>query len=414
MISRRQFFAGGSIGTLAAISGCLGSSLQLTGSPLSSWEPVENTWPLPWYNPENTSYNPNAESPQTGVESTSSLSIESASGTPLVLSENYIAVSGPSGGVFRREDLSPIWSPSKPVRDAAFAPPESGPEQRLYVATHESTDENQSTTITALTLEENTANVVFETEFPETASMILIATESHVFMGSFAGDGVILNSKGDKKWNLKGLYGAVSDGQVVTETVGPVRRYSAGSGGVVSSDPKEVWKNWGGHSTSHPAITEDTVLVGSSDFAGPDDGYVHAFDIEDGSLRWEPRSFGDYTGTPAIADDICYIVGHNPVSDERDDGHIAAVDITDGSTIWEKTVDWYPINPVVTGNRTLLVFHAAHYESDEDSGLAHLAAYDTQTGDEFWTYKPTAPIRSVCPVGEEIFIGTSKAVEVLE
>lgn len=413
MVSRRRILAGTSIGALSGIAGCLSSSSIVGGAELSTWTPAENTWPLPWYDPENTSYNPDAEPPRTSVERTRSVAIESAAwGTPLILSEAYVAVSGPNGGVFRRDDLSSVWNASTTVRDAAFAPPGNGTEQRLYVATHEQTDDQPKTTILALALEEDTVDVVFETEFPDTASMMLLATESHLFMGTFAGDAVILDSSGDEKCTLEGLYGAVSGSQVVTENVGPVRRYDTEASGFFGNGLEEVWKNRGGYSTSYPAIAEDTVLVGSSDFGPPSDGYLHAFDFVDGELRWEPRSFGEYTGTPAIAGDTCYVTGHNPITADRDNGRIAAVDLN-GSTIWDRTVDWYPHNPVVTGNGTLLVFHLA-YEPYEYPDLARLVAYDAQTGDELWTYESAAPIRSVCPVGDEIYVGTREAVEVLE
>lgn len=410
MVSRRKLLAGSALSGITAVSGCLSATPFSTSPDFITWSPSENTWPLPHYDPENTNYNPTARPSRSAVERKNSIEVESSI-IPPVISKNHIVINGPNGGIFQRDDLSSVWNPPMTTYGAAFAPTTDTSEPRLYVAQHQTADQ-PITILSGVALTDGEANIKFEKDI-NIDPLLIIATDSYLFLGGLESHSAIFDSFGDAKWEVDGIYGAISDNTIIMEQDGMVRRYDIKTNSLLSPSIEQIWEKSASPSTSYPALGEDTVLVGGSDFTPINEGYIHAFDLESGERKWEPKSFGELTSTPAVGDGICYLTGHSPTDSDRDDGKIAAVDITDGATLWETTVDWYAYNPILTGNNMLLVSHFG-YDSYEYSNLSHIAAYDIQTGDELWTYEATAPVMRLCPVGDEIYVATRETFEVLQ
>ncbi len=121
----------------------------------------------------------------------------------------------------------------------------------------------------------------------------------------------------------------------------------------------------GGPVRSSPAVTADTVYVGSGD------GMLYAIDRRSGEARWRFAAQGPVNGSPAVAGGVVYAGGG--------DGMIYALDATTGARRWQfATGGRAHSSPAVAGG----VVYAGSMDAD-----GHLYAIDRRSGELVWKFK---------------------------
>jgi outer membrane protein assembly factor BamB len=113
-------------------------------------------------------------------------------------------------------------------------------------------------------------------------------------------------------------------------------------------------------------------------------GNVYAVDGETGQQIWSD-SFNNYTvAAPIVKDGVVYIALAGSLDDELDlrNGSLVALDAKSGDEIWRESTD-APIftTPVFINENIVVAF--------VNQEILNLVVYDSEEGDELWTFRPT-------------------------
>lgn len=405
-LSRRRFLAGGTASILPVVAGCLSTASQ-KAPQIEGWRPPKGSWPLPWYDPQNRSYNPTASPPRRDPTVVQTFDLDRPMRDSLVV-DDHLAVYGDGARVFDRTSDDLVWSTDNSVFAAAFGPGDHpGVDRVLYLATE--ADDDRDAVVSALGFRDGGSESLFDTTIERQNVASVLPTESALFAGTRGVDCFALDPEtGNRIAKLRGRHAALHDGNLVTTTYGEVSA-SETTGLISDSEANPIWQvdDFEGRAY-HPAVANGRILVGGFGTAeGSTTGHLHCFDAETGDLLWEPRSFGWATWTPAVAGNVAYVAGNDPGSGT---GRVAAVDLTDGSIVWEHDLDWQPIDPIAAGNGVVLVRHDG---SSEDEWPGFVEAYDAETGRSLWSFEHETTVRRVRAVGEEIYLLTDVSLSVL-
>lgn len=140
---------------------------------------------------------------------------------------------------------------------------------------------------------------------------------------------------------------------------------------------------------STPTVLEDADLV----VVGAWSKYVHAYNIEDGSLAWE------YYAGARIMSSAAYAKGRQAIyvgslSPER---ALHAIDATNGEELWKLPMGGSVLSsPAISGDESLVVV---------GSGAGHVSAVDAETGELVWRHEIGGPVTSSPSlVGEHVYV----------
>lgn len=126
-----------------------------------------------------------------------------------------------------------------------------------------------------------------------------------------------------------------------------------------------VWKVEGAPVEAGLVVHEDVLL------AADVEGWVRAYDLTDGSVRWEVE-LGDRVGVkgaPALVD------GRLVVGDDR--GHVTALDASSGSILWERDVEAPVQVPLAAAKEAVYV----------PTTRGRMLALSTEDGAILWNYE---------------------------
>ena len=159
------------------------------------------------------------------------------------------------------------------------------------------------------------------------------------------------------------------------------------TGAVVAVDPakgKLLWVRKLGAVFSSAALAGNRLLVGS------DDGFLHALDLEKGTVIWSHRLGGKVRATPAVAGELA-IVGDF-------EGRLVAVRLADGARTW----CFEPGHPIYSS--ACLAGGLAVVGCNE----GHLHALDVATGSPRFEATTRGPVvASPTAVGERYLVGST-------
>ena len=220
-------------------------------------------------------------------------------------------------------------------------------------------------------------DVVYFGSYPGAVFALNLDSGSPVWASPFEPDGMVENSP------------AYSDGRIFVTTGGTD---STSLHAIDASSGSEIWTvtDLGSNFLTAPIVVGTTVYVGS------DDGYLDAFDVEDGSLLWSFDAGADVRSTPAFSSGVIYF--------GSDDG-VFAVDAISGELIWEEDYGFIRA-PVVYGQHFIDGNTQAHLYLPGMDGT--LTALDAQTGDFIWDYDTGAQIHaSPAVVSSEVYVANN-------
>ncbi len=147
---------------------------------------------------------------------------------------------------------------------------------------------------------------------------------------------------------------------------------SGGSAQNPIGNGSQLLKQWsastGGAVFSSPAISDDTVVVGS------DDESVRAFDAGSGAPRWKFATGGPVRSSPTIVGNNVYIASN--------DGYVYDLDLASGKVVWKTSTGFEIVARPAVANGTVVV------------GADKLYAFDAATGAKRWTFTPKQAIVS--------------------
>lgn len=178
-------------------------------------------------------------------------------------------------------------------------------------------------------------------------------------------DVIAIDTTGEEIWRNPdgGRNLAVADGTVYVSFPPGLRALSASDGSeqweyvvTVEGRPAEDAVS------SAPAVVNETVYFGLTDFAREDTAGIYALSTTDGSERWTMLFESDVViGAPAIADGVLYshAAGFADFSSERgtvEAGRAVALDAADGTRRWElgDAEDTVFFDPIVTEGLVLI------------------------------------------------------------
>ncbi|MCC5834747.1 MAG: PQQ-binding-like beta-propeller repeat protein [Opitutales bacterium] len=218
-----------------------------------------------------------------------------------------------------------------------------------------------------------------------------------VYFGSYPGAVFALDvDSGDPVWGspfepdgMVDKSPAYSNGRVFVTTAGSD---STSLHAINAETGAELWTeaDLGSSSLTAPIVVGNTVYVGS------DDGYLDAFDAEDGSLLWSFEAGAAVHSTPAFSDGVIYV--------GSDDG-VFAVDALSGEAIWSEDYSFIRA-PIAFGQHFIDGSPRSQLYLAGMDGM--LTALDAETGDFLWEYDTGAMIHgSPAVISNEVYVANN-------
>ncbi|WP_207586440.1 PQQ-binding-like beta-propeller repeat protein [Halomontanus rarus] len=182
-----------------------------------------------------------------------------------------------------------------------------------------------------------------------------------VLIGSRSEIRCVERGDGGRRWRAERYASGVNGG---TPTVDGDLVLTATALGVAAFDLADGSRRWetrfGLAGTTTPAVVDGAVFVGGNDAC------LHVLDRETGDLEWRRNVDGGVDAGPAVVDETVYI--------GTDAGSVYAFDRDDGSERWHSSVAGSGIESLAVGNG--LVCAGANGDS--------LTALDSETGTPIW------------------------------
>jgi outer membrane protein assembly factor BamB len=134
------------------------------------------------------------------------------------------------------------------------------------------------------------------------------------------------------------------------------------------------------------SISDKAVLNGDLVYVSSFDHKVHAFDKSSGAVRWTADSIAAIWGAPAYEDGLVFYMDL--------DGNIYAVDAQSGQPVWSESYNNYAVAAPIVKDGVVYIALAGDLETDSDTRGGSLVALDAKTGDKIWQEFAPAPIYS--------------------
>jgi len=189
-----------------------------------------------------------------------------------------------------------------------------------------------------------------------------------VYIGSFDYNVYALDAtNGDKIWSFP-TESFVESTPTFSDGVVYFGSFDNKTYAVDATTGQEIWSVETGHDLcvqSSPAVANGVVIIGSS-YAGTLHGSVFAYDVLDGSLKWEYKTDGLVFASPIVVGDVVYVGSSymGPVPDLNDPG----------SYTQEELAEFFSV--VLKGRR------------------GHVYALDASSGEEIWNYQTGGAVYS--------------------
>jgi len=405
-INRRDFTVA-TAGTICSIvSGCTAVEPSESGG-ISSWEPRPGNWPLSKYNLKNTNSNPTASPPIDAPNINKVINTSVRGITDVLIADNILVAYGHGIELININNMETITSRDGTILAAGFGPPTTN-QRRVYWV--KSGREDRNITVICASVGGESINQEFRATIENSGHFVnsLQITENYVLVGDSANNLTSVDRNSGK------IVDRESGSSV---TIGEERVFSTYGGSVVCyrsdeisggsfTESKNAWRATESLGRLRvPALADDSLLVGGySDGSTP--GHLHAFSVENGDPRWNARTYGWWTTTPAVGDGVVYSTGT--------EGTVVAISLDNGSVEWTTEIDFRPGEAFLIGNDTLLVRHSPDYGSTAPN-RAYLAAYDAATGEQLWDFNPdtTGEIYSIASVADRLYVPTGNKIYVL-
>ncbi|WP_144905935.1 outer membrane protein assembly factor BamB family protein [Halobellus captivus] len=204
---------------------------------------------------------------------------------------------------------------------------------------------------------------------------------------------------GEELWNIT-LGRSPVGSTVYGDTVYVTTRgdWDVYNGYVLAYDADDGTQRWA-YETTTPPTSAPTVTNGSV-YVGDSVGIVYALDADSGDESWTWEGDDEIPHAPTVADGIVYVPVNDLVPNFEVDvnqyrGYVYALDATDGSTIWEDPFVDAELDRGITSAPT--VHNGTLYVA---GGGDSLYAVDGMTGEEMWTFGTQAPMRAAPTVVE--------------
>jgi outer membrane protein assembly factor BamB len=126
----------------------------------------------------------------------------------------------------------------------------------------------------------------------------------------------------------------------------------------------------GGSISDKPKLNDELVYVASFD------RNIHAVEKATGDVRWTAGSEASVWGAPTFADGTVYYGDLN--------GNVYAVDGESGQEIWSESFNSYMVAAPVVKDGQVFVSTAGLLDTEPEERLGSLIALDAMTGDEMW------------------------------
>jgi len=171
---------------------------------------------------------------------------------------------------------------------------------------------------------------------------------------------------------------------------------NSGGGAAITGPTGSVTEQWtfttDGNNHTTPVIHDGTAYFGGGGGSNNTQSNVYAADIADGSEQWRFEHDTAFNTCGALSDDAYFIADN--------DGTLFALDPSDGTEIWrvEYGTQSYTAAPVPSDGRV--------YIGDADA--SGLYGFDTQTGEQVWSFATANAVGSAPAVGDEtVYLGTT-------
>lgn len=187
-----------------------------------------------------------------------------------------------------------------------------------------------------------------------------------------------------KLWQTSTQYAYASAPAVAGGTV-----YASGTNGLAAFRASDGTQSWNftpaatdtdpssfGTLSSSPAVTNDTVYVGSSD------GNLYAVDANNGDERWRFATGGSVYSSPVVVNDRIYV--------GSTDGRVYALD-SNGDEVWRASTGRPVLSSPAVANGTVYVGNGEGGGNDVTAEGGVVALDATNNGAQLWSFQPAVP-----------------------
>jgi len=407
MPTRRDVLHASAVAGAAASAGC-GS---LTGSSLTieSWTPDPGSWPLPNYDPANTSHNPHANPPRLDVTASDpwKLGIQIRH---LLVADGYVIGAGLEGiRMVRPPEHGRWWN------DEVGASAIGIVDGTLYAATPTGVDESGAHLGLLRGVDfdnwwdESHPWATFEMG-PRYATQLL-PTADAIYIGypSYADEGVLVldADSGARRARLRGYTGGIANETVYTSSY-EIVAYQPRTG-FLEEGFHNLWETpWSSDWTigGGPTIADGVVLLGGEAGDGPDGPpAVRAVDAQSGDEQWTtamPSLIETNRSMTAAANGRVFVGAGYFYEPWR----LVALDLGGDGVQWTAETEYWFSDIAVAGDVLLVAGGVGNPNQDPRSG--QVTAFDTASGDQLWEFGTEHPVAGIAPVEDVVYVGTDR------